>query len=207
MADSRLSPARATLAPAIVAVAFVALVFGSLWYQTRVASQAKSDLAASVAARAAASVPAPAAPGVPAARPAVSAFLAFAKHEAPEVLQLDHGHTSEGLRLLAAALEAADAPLAAAHARGIRRAADLLGDDPRSLRHAAMTRGAFLSAAEALRALRSSSADTASGSDDRVRRAAEAIRADQPLRSQRARIERFFDEAAAALAAPRPHSA
>jgi hypothetical protein len=123
----------------------------------------------------------------------VAAFLAFAEGPSPEVLPLDHEYTAEGLRRLAAALAASGKMARTPELAGsLSQAADDLARDPRSLRHAAIARQAFIAAAQAL-------------GSSRVQRAAEALSVDEPLRAQKRRVERFFDEAAAALAQP-PHA-
>jgi hypothetical protein len=125
----------------------------------------------------------------PAIAPDVQAFLAFAEGSAGETLPLGHEYTARGLRLLAAALQAAGIPDSTGAARALSLAAVELARDPQSLRHADVAREAFIAAARAL-------------GDARVLAAAQALSAADPMRSQARRVDRFFDEAAAALSHP-----
>lgn len=182
--------------PAITAIAFIIAVAASLWLGARQEPPAPASIVES-------SQPAPANPSVPTPLPgAVTAYLAFAEEPSPAELPLDHGYTAEGIQKLAAAIAVkGDTRLWRDRQRRLRAAAEELGSNPNSLRHADIARDAFALAAEWLIDLQSR---YASGSHleaiaRELRSAAEAIQRDQPLRTQKQAVDSFFDKAAAAM--------
>jgi len=184
-------------APAVVGLGIIAAFFGSMWLDTRhdpirpTATEADTPLPVAAAPESAEPARTP---------PGVVSFLKFAEREAPETLPLDHSYTAEGIRRLAAAIEALDgSTLARDRARRLRAAAEEMQADPHSLRHADLARAAFDLATQALLALRDVplKADGAS----RLAQAAQAVRRGDPLRIQSAAVDRYFDLAAARVEA------
>lgn len=125
----------------------------------------------------------------------VDEFLVFADgHGAPPV-GMEHDYTAAGIVKLSAALEALGGDLD--QLATVRRQADALQGDARSLRHADVARGVFTSAGSMLGRV------TGKEVSD-LRAAAEAINPDRPLLQQTDAVRHFFRTAAGAL---RDHSA
>jgi len=180
-------------APAIVAVTCIALVFASLWLRTRAPARP-----APMASERALSIPVQVPDRGPIPAP-VSAFLAFAQGSHPGELPLDHAYSSQGLRRLADALDAADSSaLSRDRGKRLRAAADALQADPDSLGHADVLRRAFELAAKALGAIGEPGAERAKLAAG-LEAAARSIDPNLPLRAQALAIDRYFDLAAAYL--------
>lgn len=137
---------------------------------------------------------------------ALQSYLAFAQSAAD--MDLAHDYTSNGLRRLAAALEAfPQAKTSSVRSRidALRAQADRLQRDPASLRHADVARSAFVDAADILSGMVAGDqmpVDRDAGVvTSAPRRAAESIRADRPLTEQGAQVEAFFEASATALRA------
>jgi hypothetical protein len=169
------------LAPKLAGIALIALIAGAVWWQS------VPEPVAPVAAAEAPPAP-PAAPKAPPPTPpAVAEFAAFAAASAPDELPLDHGYTAEGMRQLARALSVSGGSMLwRDRAKRLDAWAASLARDPNSLDHANIAREAFLEVADWL-------------GEASLREAAEAIRAEEPLRVQKAQVERCFRAAAAAL--------
>jgi hypothetical protein len=147
--------------------------------------------------------PAAQAPPAPAE---VSVFVRFAEDTRADAAGLTHDYTAEGLRQLAAALDAisrtqANLPTttdASRHIAAMRKWADAMQRDPQSLQHADHARAAFVSAAHAMEIL---GADRSDGIQavQAVRESAERMDAQRPMLDQATQIEDFFDRSAQAL--------
>lgn len=179
------------LAPAMTALAVVAAVVGSLWWDTREEPAAVArEVAAPPAVAAKAKAPAP--------RQAVVAFAGFANAEPPPQLPLDHGYTAHGLRLLAAALaEQGGNSLWRDRALRLEEAAAELERDASFTAHADRAREAFIEAGEWIDDLRGSPAPVMAD-------AARKVDANLALRSQRLEVNSFFRAAADALRGSEP---
>jgi len=183
--------------PAVTAIVFMAAVAASLWWDTRKDAPNPPVIVPSTQA-------APAlAPAPPSSSEAVTAFIAFADQAPPPELPLDHGYTAEGIRRLAAAVATeGNTMLWRDRAKRLRAAADELGNNPNSLRHADIARGAFTLAADWLVDLRSRQASGPHSDvlSQNLKAAAGAIHREKPLRTQKDAVDGFFDAAAAAMA-------
>jgi len=136
----------------------------------------------------------------------VSVFVRFAEDTRADAAGLSHDYTAEGLRQLAAALDAvsrtqappSSAADASRHIAAMREWADAMQRDPKSLQHADHARAAFVSAAHAMEIL---GADRPGGDQavQAVRESAEGIDAQRPMLEQVSQIETFFDRSAQAL--------
>ena len=132
---------------------------------------------------------------------AVEVFLRWSdERRSPGAMNPDHSHTGTGIRNLAAALEGL-----AARARGVdienevatvRRLADTLWANTASNRHADITRKAFMTLGGLMGAVQQELAPGLTHDVAEVQRAAEAIRPDDPLLDQRARVQNFFERSA-----------
>ena len=197
MKEAKAGPASAGPYPAITAIAFIVAVGASLWWTSRPGPPAPVPIVESPP-------PEPAVASAPAQLPdAVAAYLAFAEGPPPAQLPLDHSFTAEGIRRLAAAIEAeGNTMLWRDRAARLRTAAGELGGNPDSLRHADVARAAFTLAAEWLVELRSRDDSRPHSRDigQGLRSAAAAIQPDKPLRTQQQAVDGFFDTAAAAMA-------
>lgn len=131
---------------------------------------------------------------------AVAVFLRWSDERiTPSAMNPDHSHTATGIRNLAAALEGLAARAGvdiAAEANIIRGQADTLWANVASTRHADFTRKAFLSLSGLMGAVEQRMAPDLGNEVAEVRRAAEAIRADEALLSQRDRVQDFFERSA-----------
>lgn len=135
----------------------------------------------------------------------VSGFLRFAAERRLKAVGTAHDYTADGVRQLAAALDAVartQAGLPAADARrhiaAMRRLADELQRDAQALEHANRARAAFVAAAQAMEVLQPE--DRASDAAvQAVRNSAEGVDTDRPMLDQAAQIEDFFYRCAQAL--------
>lgn len=189
--------------PAVTAVAFIGLVVVALWFDSRDGTSP---------ALAFADAPAPVTAAAPAARPpdkarqpapvpaAVSAFLAFAGAESAAAPPQVAGYTAEGVARLADAMAAArnGSPLWVDRARRLKAAASQMVSDADPVRRAEAVHETFLLAAKWIGDLSPASRPSSAN----LLQAAEAISPDQPLRDQKQAVDRFFDQAAAALSPP-----
>jgi hypothetical protein len=135
----------------------------------------------------------------------VNDFLRYsADHRAVDA---DHSHvyTAEGIRLLAAALEAlayrdasADSSLQSG-ARAVAGRADLLQRNPASTEHARYARDAFDAAAKLMAAIPNADAASAARQMSALRTAADAVNPDVLLLQQADAVERFFSQADSTL--------
>ncbi|HEX6058898.1 MAG TPA: hypothetical protein VFZ11_07740 [Gemmatimonadaceae bacterium] len=135
----------------------------------------------------------------------VDAFLQWVEdRQADPGMTLEHRHTAEGIRRLAAALGSVaerDTVGGAAlrpQLDSLRGLADALMRDEQSTHHARFTHDAFTRAAAIMNDLQRrhpGAADAVSES----RRAAQAVRAETPLLEQREDVRRFFERAADAV--------
>jgi hypothetical protein len=153
-----------------------------------------------------------AAPGeAPATSASIDQFLTEARGFAAADMGRQHETTATALQHLVPALIAIAPPDAGTsmdtELRELRQAATRIGETPWSAdTHANEVREAFIAAADLMRRTTDGIADApAEVSDqvDSVRQAAEALAADRPLLEQRDAVARFFDSAAAAVAAMR----
>jgi hypothetical protein len=179
--------------PAAAALAFIGLVVGHLWWESR-DSWAQRDTPAAVPA---ATRPAakPVAKAVPAA---VVAFAAFAKEDLPVGWPATREKTASGLKLLAGAISArGDSGLWRDRALRLEEAAAGIEKAADAEEAASLAQGALVQAADWVEDLRASGAS----SSQPVMAAAAAIDAREPLREQAGELERFFDAAAQALGA------
>jgi len=136
----------------------------------------------------------------------VAGFVRFTQETRAQAAGLTHDYTADGLRQLAAALDAmsrtqAGLPSAAdasKHIAAVREWADAMQRDPQSLEHADQARAAFVAAAHAMEILQSASPG-AEQAVQAVRASAEEIDAERPMLEQAAQIEAFFDRSAEAL--------
>lgn len=189
--------------PAITALAFIGMVVGSLWFDSR---DGTSPALAFADAPAAASAPAPAPPPpVKARQPApvpaaVAAFVSFAGEDSAAAPPQLAGYTAEGVRRLADAIAAArnGSPLWVDRAKRLKAAAGEVVRDTDPVRRAEAVHEAFLLAARWIADLSPPSEASAAGSA-RLMQAAEAISPREPLRDQQQAVDRFFDQAAAEL--------
>jgi hypothetical protein len=172
--------------PMVAAIAVIAAVAGSLWFQTREDRAPEPMAQAAVAA----AEPVEVAAAPPPTSAAERAFLEFSRAEPPPELTLDHAYTAEGLRRLAAAVAVAgESALWRDRARRLEAAAAELGEDEASLEHADVAREAFIDAADWLGV-------------PEARTAAEAISPDDPLREQKDRVIGYFHAVAQSLERP-----
>ena len=130
----------------------------------------------------------------------VAVFLRWSDERiTPSARNPDHSHTATGIRNLAAALEGLAARAGvdiAAEANVIRGQADTLWANVASTRHADFTRKAFLSLSGLMGAVQQRLAPALQDEVVEVKRAAESIRADEALLSQRDRVQEFFERSA-----------
>jgi len=134
---------------------------------------------------------------------AVAVFLRWSDQRiTPSEMNPDHSHTATGIRNLAAALEALAARTGVdvtAEAKIIRGQADTLWANTASTRHADITRKAFLSLSGLMGAVEQRLPPALEAEVADVKRAAESIRADEALLSQRDRVQEFFERSAAVV--------
>lgn len=139
---------------------------------------------------------------------AVDASLTWAAStNAESSMGVSHEYTANGVRQLAAAIDALahgdtlgggslDANLGA-----LNSMADRLQTEPQSLKHADLAHAAFASAAQLLQDVQQKRFPNAGAQVAAVRSAADGISKDRPLLEQGATIKSFFDRAADALRA------
>jgi hypothetical protein len=133
---------------------------------------------------------------------AVDVFLRWSdERRTPNAMNPDHSHTATGIRNLAAALERLAARVPGLDIENevamVRQQADTLWANVASARHADFTRKAFTTLSGLMAAVQERLApglDNDGAAD--VRRAAESIRADEALLSQRERVQEFFERSA-----------
>jgi hypothetical protein len=189
--------------PAAIAVAFIGVVVVSLWLDSRDGPSP---------ALAFADAPAPSSAAAPAARPpdkarqpvpvpaAVTAFVTFAAEESAAAPPQVAGYTAEGVTRLADAMAAArnGSPLWVDRAKRLKAAAGEVVSDADPVRRAEAVHEMFMLAARWIGDLSPSSRLSSAS----LLQAAEAISPDRPLRDQKQAVDRFFDQAAAALSPP-----
>lgn len=189
--------------PAIV-IGLIVLALLAWWLLgTRSGSDAvttDSDTAALVAAPPGGTTGA-AAGGLPTA---VDVYLDWAAEDQPGAeLGRDHEYTATGIRHLAAALSAIAQPDArpdlAPELEILRAQADTLQRSAEASEHADYVRRAFMSLGALMSSMQEERFPALDDEVGRVREAAQAIRADQTLLDQRARVKEFFDRAAVAV--------
>lgn len=131
---------------------------------------------------------------------AVAVFLRWSdERRTPGAMNPDHSHAATGIRNLAAALEGLAARAGvdvAGEANTIRGQADILWADAASTRHADVTRKTFVSLSGLMGAVQQRLAPALEDEVAEVKRAAESIRADEPLLNQRDRVQAFFERSA-----------
>lgn len=135
---------------------------------------------------------------------AVGVFLRWSEaRPTPSAMNPDHSHAATGIRNLAAAVAALAAPNASPNVEDelaiVRRQADTLWQNVASTRHADFVRKAFVSLGALMTTVQQERAPALDNELAEVRRAAEAVRANQPLLDQRTRVQEFFDRAATAV--------
>lgn len=135
---------------------------------------------------------------------AVAVFLRWSDaRTTPTAMNPDHSHIATGIRNLAAALEALAARTRAVdigqEVTAVRRQADTLWQNVASTRHADFTREAFVTLSGLMSAVQQELAPGLRGEVADVQRAAEAIRANEPLLNQRDRVQAFFDRSASVV--------
>jgi hypothetical protein len=162
-----------------------------------------ADTARSVPADTASAAPVGNAPATPAE---VTAFLDHVEaRRAPDSARVTADATAEGLRLLAAAIEALAVrdTAAAATVRPrldvLRARADSAQRDTLPAERARRAGEAFVLASELLQTLQDRTPPSLTDRAAEARQAAAAVRADQPLSQQPDAVRRFFERAAAAL--------
>ena len=139
---------------------------------------------------------------------AVSEFERFVGAD-PEASS-SHDYTADGLRKLAAGLEAVAPSGSVAgmdvgmRANEIRVRADSIQRDPSSTTHARQAREGALLAASVLQQIQEARFAALSEQARRVTDAAKALKADQPLLDQTTQVKTFFTSAASALRAMTP---
>lgn len=130
----------------------------------------------------------------------VAVFLRWSdERRTPSAMNPDHSHTATGIRNLAAALGGLAARAGvdiAAETEIIRAQADTLWANVASSRHAEFTRKAFLSLSGLMGAVEQRLEPDLENEVAEVQRAAEAIRGDEALLSQRDRVQDFFERSA-----------
>ena len=147
--------------------------------------------------------------GTPEAAPAaINDFLRYiGENRAAPAADSTHSYEAEGMRLLAAALDALadrdtvggvslDARIAA-----LRNRADALQRNWRSTEHARYTREAFDSAAALVEGMQQQRFANMANEAAELRQAASAVTPDRLLLEQTAEVQRFFQSAAAAVRA------
>jgi hypothetical protein len=134
---------------------------------------------------------------------AVNDFVRFAETD-PQAT-VSHEYTAEGLRKLAAGLDAVaasgsiDGVDVKLRANEVRERADSLERDPMTLTHARQTREAFLLAASVLQQVQETRFEEMADQSRQVMDAAKDLEADEPLLSQTPKVRKFFSSAATAL--------
>ena len=183
--------------PATAAIAFIAVISGSIWWESRRDAAPEFVPAAPMPVAKAPMKPAKAA--APRPMPAqVAALAQFAQKELPEDSPAARAAAADGMRLVAAAIAArGDSVLWRDRAKRLEEAAESVRQAPDSEQAAGIARDALVQAASWIAGL--SPVRPAAGSPDAVIAAAESFKADQPLRAQAAALEEFFDAAARAL--------
>jgi hypothetical protein len=115
----------------------------------------------------------------------------------------DHSHVATSIRNLAAALEALAARAGDADIEDettiVRRQADTLWANVASSRHADFTRKTFVTLSGLMGAVQQKLAPELRDEVAQVRRAAEAIRPNEPLLDQRDRVQDFFERSASVV--------
>ena len=147
-----------------------------------------------------------AAPAEVSAPAEVTGFVRFVEETRAQAAGPSHDYTADGLRQLAAALDAmsrtqvalASAADASKHIAAVREWADAMQRDPQSLEHADQARAAFVAAAQAMEVLQSASPG-AEQAVQAVRDSAAEIDTARPMLEQATRIEACFDRSAEAL--------
>lgn len=141
---------------------------------------------------------------------AVRDFARFAEADLP--VSVSHNVTADGLRKLAAAIEAVAPSGTVAgmdvglRADEIRQRADSLQRDPSSLTHARQTREAFLLAASVLQQMQEARFTGMTDQTRQVMDAAQGLKADADLLDQTPQVRQFFTSAATALRGMAPTS-
>jgi hypothetical protein len=137
----------------------------------------------------------------------VQDFVQFVQGTKKPEPGLDHEYTSTGMQRLTAALtalanraELSDQNLTQKREVLTQRIAGLQ-QDPASLKHADMTRQAFMAAADLMSALQQKGYPQLSAEVTQVRQAASTINPQQPLLQQITAVETFFQRASTALQA------
>lgn len=177
--------------PAVAAVGFMAVIVGSIWWQTRETGDAEPM--AAVASTAPAQAATPRTPRAPSDQ--ARAFSAFAKQDVPAKPGLARSATADGMRLLAGAIAArGDSPLWRDRAVRLEEAATRVAN-------AADSTAAAHAAREGLVLAGSWVADLprVTGGRQALSAAAESIVPGEPLSDQTERVEAFFAAAAGAL--------
>ena len=167
---------------------------------------ARDTGATSIATPAATPAPSAAAPVDTALPAAVSAFLRHVEaYRTPDSAQVTANATAEGLRLLAAAIEATAARDSASAATlrprldVLRARADSTQRDSVPAERARLAGEAFVLASDLLQTLQERTPPALTDRAAEARQAAAAVRTDQPLSAQADAVRRFFERAAAAL--------
>ncbi len=141
---------------------------------------------------------------------AVRDFTRFTEADPP--VSASHNVTADGLRKLAAAIEAVAPSGTVAgmdvglRADEIRQRADSLQRDPSSLTHARQTREAFLLAATVLQQVQEARYPDMTDETRQVMDAAKGLKADADLLDQTPQVRQFFITAATALRGMAPTS-
>lgn len=137
---------------------------------------------------------------------AVTAFLGHVEaRRAPDSARASAATTAEGIRLLAAAIEAVAVRDTAVAAKVrprldvLRAQADSAQRDSLPAERARRAGEAFVLASELLQTLQEGTPPALTDRAAEARQAAAAVRSDQPLSEQTDAVRRFFDRAAAAL--------
>jgi hypothetical protein len=129
----------------------------------------------------------------------VSEFASFIRdNPAEEMMELDHGYTSDGIRRLADALGAVadQQKISGGNIENqldlLRSHADRLQQDRHSTEHADIVRDAFAVASDLITSIERQRAPDLEDDVAEVRRAAEAVDPDKLVLDQKAEVEAFF---------------
>jgi hypothetical protein len=138
----------------------------------------------------------------------VSGFVTFtARNRARPDADSTHHYTASGIRLLAAALgvltprDSSGARMFQSQLDSLRTLAEAMQDDSRGTTHANAARLAFGIAGTVMAELQLRTAPGAARQVENARHAAWGISDARPLLAQRVEVQRFFDDAAAAVQA------
>lgn len=198
---------------ALLALAVLALLAWWFFSNSRVVEErtaAAGEVAAVPAAGVAATDPGLAAPGGAVAGAPVASFLTWADStQARGQAALDHDYVATGIERLSGAIADLAAPARdslagsalAEQVGALNQLAVQVKQDPEALSHANVVHAAFASSAKLLGDLQQRRFPAASGAVADVRAAAEAVDKNRPLLDQKAQMDRFFTQAAAAVRA------